>query len=665
MTNETNGSTAPPFTIDDEVIIETSPDAEGVLSGNGGVEPQLNGIATADGTVSITDSGEAVATHPDEGRETDGRVEKTAEERAQEVVSTLSDIHEIKRSLAYLWLETYDESEASEKVAEVAVSATVDAPDPDSGQQSLLLERLQKLKSDHSLREKAAQERPDWDMVVSGSSSDVDLESKDVSYRQRFDDSVLEIVDEHLEELKYANKILQKQMEDPKYADAYAALSSERVSALTTASKYGYFIRQSEKLSSQAGQMTLQAHLRGRSLSRIEKRIQTRLLQQANLSRQQARDIAHDPAVQTEIRRRKGIEDARQLKSGFLETPRMKKIIDVVAPRIAAGLPVGFFGEIGGAKSSLAKHISREYIGEEPIVVDGGPDVSMAKLFGNTGLRGDGNGGTETFSESGDITRAAIEGRPIIIDEFDTLTGRVRTALNGALLWRPGDVVRPYGMRQDVEVKAGFCIIVTANLKSARYDREKLDLSTLDRLQSNGAGTYHIGYPDEDHEVGSPPQENLELALAMLTNEKGYVELPKGLAPEGSEQDRAQTLIKFVNATHFIQRLFSDPTLSSPIVDASSGSSQAVVRRAREGRTALQEAVISPRGMIGMLRNLTISGGSTTLTKELINWVSQLRVDEDRKIVSAALYSRGLLKDVSEKELKIPDEFFKNLESGN
>ncbi len=58
--------------------------------------------------------------------------------------------------------------------------------------------------------------------------------------------------------------------------------------------------------------------------------------------------------------------------------------------------------------------------------------------------------------------------------------------------------------------------------------------------------------------------------------------------------------------------------------------------------------------MLGILRNLTISGETTSLSQELARWVAMQPSEMDRKIVATILATRGLLWGMTEKDLKIP-----------
>jgi hypothetical protein len=574
---------------------------------------------------------------------------------AKPLVDAIAATQEIRNGLANLWKEAHPLEEVTD-TQEASVGAFVTSTavvDAEADGIDATKPTDQVVNELHA-RAAVAKSRPKWLEIMPKDDADTEGHKKLNSVLEEFPEEDRPIVLEHLHELKALSEKVTTYSADQKMVEAHRLLGSEKYRVMYLAGQYGYCVRQSRELWSQVSDMRLRAHQRGRHLNSIEKRVLDRLQQQATLYDARGRAFITDEAVGKEVKRRENVARAEQLRSGFLETDRMSAIISVVVPRLAAGLPAGFFGEIGGAKSALGVHIAKEYFETDPVKVDCGPDVTMVSLFGGTKLRADGKGGTETYEESGSVTRAAEEGKPLILDEFDTLPGRIRTALNGALQWRPGQTVRPFGLDRDITVKPGFCIIVTANLRSSRYDREKLDISTLDRLQNGGAGIYEIGYPDADVVPGSgSAKENLLLALAQLTNEYGRVVFPSGLVKQGENIDPAERLIQFVNAVHLIQRLFSDATA---VVgnEAVVPDSQHVTRSKSQGKPVLEEAVISPRGMLGMLRNLQISGDTSSLSNELAGWIAMQRSEMDRKIVSIILASRGLLFGQTEESLKIP-----------
>ncbi len=588
---------------------------------------------------------------------------KNNTELAEPLIDVMAEIQETKRSLAEIWYEQSDidvmapERSRKSKLGNIASSEMVD------GEEQLIdpipenkLEGVESIMQKREARKAASESRPKWEEYFPKDSSPEEQEKY-----EKFISAQSEIVREHVEYLRALHDKQEDIIEDTAVLDAYAKIKPEQYVVMHNAGVYGYCRREAETAAKKISNIRVNAHLHGRSLSSVEEKMIARYGEQIERSNLRANVAITNAGVQQEVERRLVVKRAEALRNGFVETEPMKKIIDVVLPRLAEGLPAAFFGEVGGAKSSLARHISREYLDSEPVTVDCGPDITMQALFGKTGMRASADGqGSETYDTPGSITRAAMEGKMVVLDEYDTLSARIRTACNGALLWRTGQTVRPFGMDQDIVVKPGFCIVITANLRSDRYDREKLDLSTIDRFEPNGAGIFEIHYPDSDIEPGSQaPEQNLQLAIAALTDDRGDVRIPPGMIEPGMTNgdpniEGTKRLINFVNAAHMIQRLFSDPTAIVGHEHFVSDSAH-LTRSRQQGKPVLEQAVLSPRGMLGILRNLTISGDSTTLSQELARWVAMQPAEMDRKIVSTVLATRGLLYGVRERDLKIPE----------
>lgn len=374
--------------------------------------------------------------------------------------------------------------------------------------------------------------------------------------------------------------------------------------------------------------------------------------------------------LQDEIERRMRKELRRQFEAGLVLTDDMRHIIRVALPSLVAGNPALLVGETGGAKTALAKYLSRECIGKEPEIVSGYADVNGYQLMGKTGLVRSGkdtsdeeirriiaeegldwdklspeqrieyrikgksldtaSGATISDFIAGPVVRAVEEGRPLILDEINAMPPEFLKRLNIIAQLRPG---MTFSVQEDsgrvITVKQGFCIIATANEKSRRYSGVH-DLSTEFRNRFT-ANTYHIGYPDADVVVGQEPLDNYKVAYGAVSDRAGEV-----LFGEGVEKLEA-----FAKAAHMTQRLFS-----GHIREGLSDVERDVIGSARladAGATGLDENVIAPRTMVDLLEKVVQSRGAVMLAEVLKEWTGSIKSPHDKQVITTILSTRGLL----------------------
>ncbi|HYD35072.1 MAG TPA: AAA family ATPase [Vitreimonas sp.] len=149
----------------------------------------------------------------------------------------------------------------------------------------------------------------------------------------------------------------------------------------------------------------------------------------------------------------------------------------------------------------------------------------------------------------GPVQRAMVEGRALIIDEFNYLDPGLLASLNEYSQLRPGqEVTLPNGTT--VRVKKGFCIIFTGNIsirRANRYlQRSGMDPALLNRL---GAALVEYNTPPLDGidqaydadikksaagEFSNNKRDLYQIVLAMLCDEKGNLYAP---AINGRESD--------------------------------------------------------------------------------------------------------------------------------
>lgn len=325
-------------------------------------------------------------------------------------------------------------------------------------------------------------------------------------------------------------------------------------------------------------------------------------------------------------------EYKRDLEAGrIVETSYVRKQIEDIVAHLRASTPVMIYGHLGSGKTELAMHIARNYIGKEALIISGSKHTSLAELYGHQVLAIDKinreeldsfvkgveqkfnewlkenptaseeekdrahdrilhtyltqfKGGTISNFFLGPVYRAMEEGRPVIIDEVNAIPHEILISLNHILTRRVGDKIN---VQQDtgrtVEVKDGFCILMTGNLNQGqeRYiDRQDMDPAFLSRL-------YKVEFdylPQKtegslEDEAGSE-NEQFHLLLAKIMDKNGNIEAPR---------DSIKKLWKLAQAARVIQDVFAGKEVSRAYYFQEAGG--------RSARYLLKESVLSIRAL--------------------------------------------------------------------
>lgn len=455
---------------------------------------------------------------------------------------------------------------------------------------------------------------------------------------ERFRAALPEPMQFNLEALRSLHQEKTALLESPEYAAAFKDQETEEVSLLRDVG----IIRRAEQLRRGVKQervmLLAAARSHGRRLTKAEQGYLASLDARATAVMAEAEPLTARQEVVDRLRVRDAIDDSRALRRGFVETAPMEDIISRTVPSLAEGKPLLLFGETGGAKTALARYIAEHYLGGDYEFISGHAEVNAYQVMGKTGLRGK-EGVTETSFDPGPLYAAMREGRPIILDEIDAMPHSFLIRLNDILQRRPGDSIRiQENANHRITIKEGFCIIATANMRSARYQREELDTAFMQRFRQ-GAGIEHIRYPDADEQEGTNlPLENYRLAVARLTDGYGRVSLPSGMSTEN--------LINLLKAAHYSQRMFTHP--ASEVGESFVDSAQAGL-----SKPALEKAVLAPREWLGILNQVIATDGEMSLEEALTKFVSSQTVPRDRHILAKLLASHDLLSTASETELRV------------
>jgi MoxR-like ATPase len=355
-----------------------------------------------------------------------------------------------------------------------------------------------------------------------------------------------------------------------------------------------------------------------------EEHIQRLREQQAEVMAERGRGITSQEIkeeVKGVVQRLRDRERRRDYERGIVLTEQMKTIIENVLPSLVKGQPALFVGETGGAKTALAEFISRSYFGKEAELISGYADVNSYQIMGKMGFKNQ-----ESVFEPGPIPRAMEAGKPVILDEVTRMPAEFLGRLNKIMQLRPGD---RFTIQEDtgreVVVKPGFVIIATANEKSKRYKGvEDLSVEFQNRF---GANVVRIRYPDNDVVFGQNPLENMIIARAALTDQKGQ------FLPVIKDDE----LERFVKACHISQQVFSG-NFGEGFQDFVSPENLA------DRRPGLDETVLAPRTMVAILEKLRDSHGQASLDVILKQFVDGIKSPNDKNQIALILQGHGFLR---------------------
>lgn len=158
----------------------------------------------------------------------------------------------------------------------------------------------------------------------------------------------------------------------------------------------------------------------------------------------------------------------------------------------------------------------------------------------------------------GPVYEAMKEGRPLIIDEVNSIPHEVLISLNYILTRKAGEeitVQQDTGMK--IKIKKGFCIIMTGNLNQGQtqyVDREEMDPAFLSRL-------HRVEYDYLPQETEGALADNrgsqnelYQLILAKMADKDGNIVAPKG---------SLEKLWRLAKAGRVIQNVFAGREVDS------------------------------------------------------------------------------------------------------
>ena len=461
--------------------------------------------------------------------------------------------------------------------------------------------------------------RPNWSEYFPGSDSDEATKEWE-GFKGQFSPGM----QVNLEALRTLHTKVEILHTDQELQAEFSTARLEHIQDLRHAAMWRSAGRKVEAAAKQMALIRIDAGKTGRPLTPAERQQLQVLGAEQAAYREGQRNVPLTKEVTAELFRAQDVDRKRELDKGLLRTEQMNHIIDEVLPALSRGEPALLVGETGGAKTALAEFISTNYFGKEAELVSGYGDVNTYQLMGKPSISEQNGASVSTFSP-GPVVRAMQEGRPLILDEINAMPPELLKRFNKIMQMRPGDrfvVQEDSGM--EVAIQPGFCILATANEKSKRYKGlEDLSVEFQNRF---GANIYRVRYPDHDVPFGAVPLENSLLAKAAIVDKKGNI--PEDLNPD--------ELYNFIRASHVSQQVFSG-NFGEGFNDYRSGAQQV------DKKPGLEETVLAPRTMVGILRDVAGSYGQMTLDQSLGRFVDGIKNQNDKQVMLTILQNHGFL----------------------
>lgn len=148
-------------------------------------------------------------------------------------------------------------------------------------------------------------------------------------------------------------------------------------------------------------------------------------------------------------------------------TPSVEKDLEMIGDRMLTGKPMFLHGPTGTGKTSLARFSAAHFTGKDPEMIFCNPQTRESNVWGKTGIKPVKGGAIETVEIYGPLAKAMAEGKTVIFDEFTALPKEQMVFIKGVFNAKVGDRINIVG-NGIVEIKSGFQMIFTANLKSEK-----------------------------------------------------------------------------------------------------------------------------------------------------------------------------------------------------
>src|SRR3989344_4574595 len=347
-----------------------------------------------------------------------------------------------------------------------------------------------------------------------------------------------------------------------------------------------------------------------------------------------------DPIV---LRQAELVENKEELgRSGHIcITESTERDLEAIGNRMLTGKPMFLHGPTGTGKTSLARYAARHFTGQDPEMVFCSPQTRESNVWGKTGIRPTEGGAIETVEIYGPLAKAMVEGRVVIFDEFTALPKEQMVFIKGVFNAKVGDRINIVG-NGIVEIKPGFQMIFTANLKSEKNpERQELPPEITREFEQNNL---EVKY--------TPPDEAYDIMLARLMNRDGSLDM--------SYYDLNTTLPNLCKVMSEIQESYTNQTNTD--VARRSGALDA------SGKVySLKKFVMTQGSVEAILSSWLVerqTGNKTRSFSEFLDERFKTALTfkeyskEDRVLVAKILASRGFLLTLTAKELDLPEDVF-------
>ncbi len=322
-------------------------------------------------------------------------------------------------------------------------------------------------------------------------------------------------------------------------------------------------------------------------------------------------------------------------------TPSVDKAINEIGTRMIGGRPMFLHGPTGTGKTSLAKYAAEHFTGEKAEMVYCNPQTRESNIWGKTGIKPTEGGGIETVDVYGPLARAMQSGKTVIFDEFTALPREQMVFIKGILNAKVGDTVNVMG-NGTVEIRTGFQMIFTANLKSEKNpERQELPPEIAREFEQNNL---EVSYTQKE--------EAYDIILARLSNPDGSIDM--------SFHDLNITLPKFLEAMEEVQTAYTDKTNDNTA--KLTGTMDASGKRPGLKKLVFTQGTVEAicdAWLTEKQINVKHKSFAEFLDERLKTALTFKEYPEtDRTLAAKILASKGLLRTVTPKDLDLPESTF-------
>ena len=323
-------------------------------------------------------------------------------------------------------------------------------------------------------------------------------------------------------------------------------------------------------------------------------------------------------------------------------TPSVEKYLEMIGDRMLTGKPMFLHGPTGTGKTSLARFSATHFTGKDPEMIFCNPQTKESNVWGKTGIKPVKGGAIETVEIYGPLAKAMAEGKTVIFDEFTALPKEQMVFIKGVFNAKVGDKINIVG-NGIVEIKSGFQMIFTANLKSEKNpERQDLPPEIAREFEQNNLEVKYI-----------PEDEAYDVMLSRLLNRDGSLNM--------SFYDLNTTLPNLCRVMAEIQESYTNET------------DKEVARRAgamdASGKVySLKKFVMTQGSVEAILSAYLIEKQTGKQERSFAEFLDERfktaltfkeYSKEDRILVAKILASKGFLLTLSAKELDLPEDIFK------